>query len=326
MRLNLHHHPAYREQFALVEERFNLMVDDEPEFARLVAAGLAFMHAPQAAEKLSLLKANYFSVELLQAMICGGQAYKMGPIDYIWRCLVDRQIVIRATGHMPGAFIDHSIVAPLLIEHLEARTLLNIFQPPSAFVARYRDALVAVDVETLNGDTSRGSGFFAIPSPGATPKLYTCKHNVDPADGITVKAVTTAAGTELSFGTPTLHPSEDIATIPVQGLHEPEPMFRFRGDIEMFDLVYTLGYPLVPCAQAELVGHRGEVNGTARLFVGGTDILLISNLVSPGNSGGPVLDRDGFCVGMSTRWLEGEWDGEKARFSAAIPAALVAAF
>jgi hypothetical protein len=44
--------------------------------------------------------------------------------------------------------------------------------------------------------------------------------------------------------------------------------------------VYTLGYPMVPCAQADLVGHRGEVN--APPFLGGSDILLISNLVSAG--------------------------------------------
>jgi S1-C subfamily serine protease len=326
MRLNLHEHAAYRDQFALVEKRFNLLFADQSAFMRLLAAGLKFMHAANAEAKLNLLKSNFFSEELLQAMICGGESYQTGPIDYIWRRLVDRQIVIRATGHMPGAFVDHSLVLPLLLEHLRSHTLTNIFMPPSAFVSRYREALVAIDVRTAKGDLSRGSGFFAIPAAGAIPKLYTCKHNVDSGAGIDLVAVTTAAGTTLAFDAPRLHPSEDIAFIPINGLREPEPTFRFRREIEMFDDVYTLGYPMVPCAQGDLVGHRGEVNGTAQLFLSGSDVLLISNLVSPGNSGGPVLDRDGFCVGMSTKWLEGEWDGEKARFSAAIPAALLSVF
>jgi len=326
MRLNLHEHAAYRDQFALVEERLNLLFDDEPAFSRVLSAGLSFMYAANAEAKLSLLKSNFFSEELLQAMICGGESYKTGPIDYIWRRLVGRQIVIRATGHMPGAFVDHSLVLPLLLEYLRSHTLPNIFIPPSAFVSRYRDALVAVDVRTAKGVLSRGSGFFAVPAPGAAPKLYTCRHNVDPGAGIDLVAVTTAAGTKLRFGPPALHSSEDIAVIPVEGLREHEPLFRFRDETEMFDDVYTLGYPMVPCAQTDVIGHRGEINGTAQLFIGGSDILIISNLVSPGNSGGPVLDRDGFCVGMSTKWLEGEWDGERARFSAAIPAALLSGF
>jgi S1-C subfamily serine protease len=114
-----------------------------------------------------------------------------------------------------------------------------------------------------------------------------------------------------------------VAIVPVIGVVPAGPILSLRDDLEVFDEVYTLGFPHVPCAISHAVGHRGEVNGFANLFLGGSDIILISNLVSPGNSGGPVLDRDGFCVGMSIKWLEGEWDGEKARFSAALPAALL---
>lgn len=325
MRLNLHEDANYREQFELVEQRFNVLFDDQPTFLQIVRDGLAFMRAPNADEKIALIKSSFFSEELLQAMICGGASYKTGPIGYIWRRLIDRQIVIHASGHMPGIFVDHTLILPLLLEHLRARTLRNVFLPPSAMVSRYCDAIVAVDVLTPSGDPSRGTGFLVVRSFGATPILYTCKHNVDPAAGIKLVGLTTAAGDSLSFGTPVLHPDEDIARISVRMPREAEPMFRFRTEVEMFDEVFTLGYPMVPCAEAEVVGHRGEVNGAARLFVGGSDVLLISNLVSPGSSGGPVLDRDGFCIGMSTKWLEGEWNGEKARFSAAIPATLLAA-
>ena len=89
---------------------------------------------------------------------------------------------------------------------------------------------------------------------------------------------------------------------------------------EVFDDVYTLGFPKVPGSQSILLGHRGEVNAITDHYLQRCRLLVISNLVSPGSSGGPVLDRYGRCVGMTVDWLEGEWAGEKARFSAALPA------
>lgn len=325
MRLNLHLDPAFAEQFALLEQRFRLLFENTEEFSAVVAAGLKFMQASRIDEKIALLKSNMFSEELLQATICGGQSFKMGPISYIWHRLVDRQIVVRATGHMPGAFADHNIVLPLLIEHLNAGTLKNILAPPSALLDRYRHAIVAVDGRTRTGATSRGTGFFAVPFVGGAATLYTCRHNVDPGAGIEVTGVTGADGVSYPFGSPRCHPTEDVATIPILGATPETPIFHFRDEAEVFDEVYTIGFPLVPCAEAGAVGHRGEVNGFAKLYLGGSDVILISNLVSPGNSGGPLVDRDGFVVGMSIKWLEGEWDGERARFSAALPAHLVRA-
>ena len=69
------------------------------------------------------------------------------------------------------------------------------------------------------------------------------------------------------------------------------------------------------------------MNGRANLYVEKCPALIISNLVSPGNSGGPVLTRDGHCVGMTINWLEGEHlEGgkiERMRFAAALPAQLL---
>lgn len=309
----------------MVEERFRLFFERPDKFRETVAAGLKYMNAQHAEEKLALLNSNMFSEELLQAMVCGGRSYKMGPISFIWRRLAERDLVVRATGHLPGALADHNIVIPLLLEHLNSGTLPNIFAPPSALLHRYRNAIIAVDVRTASGALSRGSGFVAVPAAGAEPLLYTCRHNVDPDCDIELLSLTGADGGTVEFDAPRCHPTEDIAVIPLRGAAPDEPLFRFRDETNVFDEVYTLGFPLVPCAQAGVVGHRGEVNGFATLYLGGSEVLLISNLVSPGNSGGPVVDCDGFVVGMSIKWLEGEWDGERARFSAALPASLVRA-
>ncbi len=323
MRLNLHLQPHFKAQFALVEDRFKLLYRDAEAFQAVVAAGLKFTNAQYAENKLDLIKLNFFSQELLQAMICGGEPYRMEPINFIWRRLLEREIVIRHIGHMPNALADHVLVLPLLLDHLRARTLPNIFFPASALVDRYSNSILAIDVLTEAGDVARGTGFFAVPCEGQAPHLFTCKHNVDPALGISIQSIATAEGQRIDFGEPVCHPREDIALIPVNGLPDIEPAFRFGDMPEIFDEVYTLGYPKIPTGEAGVIGHRGEINGSAKLFVEGSDVLLISNLVSPGNSGGPLLNRDGFCVGMSIRWLEAEWDGQKARFSAALPASLL---
>ena len=118
----------------------------------------------------------------------------------------------------------------------------------------------------------------------------------------------------------------DIAVAPLA--HDVAgPCFALSDLVEVFDEVFTLGFPMVPRAESVLVGHRGEMNGRAKLYIEQCPALLISNLVSPGSSGGPALTRDGHCVGMTINWLEGEWGRqeklEKMRFSAALPAELV---
>lgn len=56
------------------------------------------------------------------------------------------------------------------------------------------------------------------------------------------------------------------------------------------------------------------------------EVLIISNLVAPGSSGGPVLDRAGRCVGMTIQWLEGEYEGAGySKFSAAMPKSVIVA-
>jgi S1-C subfamily serine protease len=326
VRSTIHAEPVFQRAFVQVAERLSLSLTDWPEFRRVVEAGLHFTSARNVDEKLRLLDAGCFSEELLQALISGGESFLTGPVAYIWERLRDRQIVAAAfgasAGAMSGVFVDHVMNRGRLAQFLLSDTFLNIFAPPSELLARYRHAIVSIDVTTPRGQ-SRGSGL--IVDTGTQPMLVTCRHNVDPADGIDVDLIKTSAGAQIIVTDFRLHPTTDIATMgvrsPVTG-----PLLRLSPDVAVFDEVYTLGYPAVPgVLDPGVVAHRGEVNGRVTTYTGGgQDLLLISNLISPGNSGGPLLDRDGFCVGMSTQWLEGEYGNERARFSAAIPADVIA--
>jgi hypothetical protein len=306
----------------LTEQRLRLMFDDTQSYETLIERGLNFSNRTNVAEKLRLTQSNYFSLELFQSLICGGESYRTGPVNFIWSRLVAARIMIPAFGHMPGAFVDHAIDVPTLLEHLHGETFLNLFAPPSALPERYGNAILAIDVER-NGTPYRGSGFIAQSSHDAFPKIVTCRHNIDPADGIVVQSVTTASGRTLKTGASIFSDRYDLCILPLADEVQ-SPVFRFNKMVEMFDEVFTLGYPSLPGAMPVLTGHKGEVNAIADLYVQRSPAIIISNLVAPGSSGGPVLTADGRCAGMTIRWLEGEMeDGEKTRFSAALPASAI---
>lgn len=323
MKIPLHENSIYIDQFDLLERRFRLLFNDPEEFYRILMAGARFTRVRNIDEKINLVRSNYFSLEMLQALISGGQSYKTGPVNYIWKNLKESHIFLDSFGSMPGAFVDHSLVVAALKLHLDCDTFQNLLRPPSSLASRYRNAIVAVDVTNRDGDLNRGTGFVIAWS--GRQFVMTCKHNIDQASGITLNSMTTAAATPLRIGTPRFFGDADICVFEL--LEQVDgPVFRLSDMAEMFDDVYTLGYPHVPGAQSDVLGHRGEVNGYADMFLSGSSLMIISNLISPGSSGCPVLLSNGFCVGISVRWLEGRYgpDGdERARFSAAIPGGLL---
>lgn len=319
MKIQFHKFDLYVEQFELVENRFRLLFDNPDEFFRILEAGARYTHIQRLDEKMELARSNFFSLELLQALISGGFSYKTGPINYIWTHLKSADIVVNSYGDTRNSFVDHSILMTVLKNHLDLDTFQNLLRPPSELLPRYRNAIVAVDVVNSLGDENRGTGFIVL--WGGQQLVITCRHNVDINEGIELQRLTTAAGTTLRYGAPRFYEEVDLCTF----LLEEEvdgPVFRLSDMVEMFDDVFTLGYPHVPGANSDVLGHRGEFNGSADMFLDGNSLLIISNLISPGSSGCPVLLSNGLCVGMSIRWLEGRYGDEgqeRARFSAALP-------
>ncbi len=317
--------PPTAAMIRLAEQRLRLMFNEPSEYHSLIAKGLSFRHRPNSTEKLKLSEPGYFSLELFEALICGGESYKTGPLNFIWQRLVAARIVLPAFGHMPGAFVDHAIDTPTLLEHLRGDTFQNLFAPPAALADRYSGALLAIDV-LKDGELYRGSGFIAQTIHEGTPFVVTCRHNLDPAAGIEMQTITTASGQTVVTGEPIFSDRYDLCLLPLVD-SVPAPTFRFSSSVAMFDEVYTLGYPNLPGALPVLMGHRGEVNAVADLYLQKSPAIIISNLVAPGSSGCPVLLCDGRCVGMTISWLEGEGDGgAKTRFSAALPAEKILEF
>lgn len=323
---------AILEYVKLAEIWFSKKYLDQAAFEARLRAGLSFTGPDPHIESKIQLATNslgLFSIELFQAMISGGEPFKSMLVSIMWDRLLSAGLLIKAFAHMTGTpFADHQIDQQVLTTHLNDGTFSNLFVTPSRLPDIYAHAVAAVDVKK-DLDLARGTGF-VISHEGAQ-FFVTCKHNVDPEDGISVKSITSATGGALCIEQIELSDRYDIAVARMKH-NIAGRAFALSDAVEVFDEVFTLGYPLVPRAESILVGHRGEVNARAHLYVEKCPVLLISNLVSPGNSGGPVLTRTGHCVGMTISWLEaeqrtnkseGDVTVERMRFSAAIPAHLI---
>ena len=88
----------------------------------------------------------------------------------------------------------------------------------------------------------------------------------------------------------------------------------------------TLGYPRIATTDAPyLLAHGGELNAVVSNYHG-EKRLIISNVVAPGNSGGPVLDEAGLCVGMVVNAFETAHEGGVSVANAAIPSGAILDF
>lgn len=309
------------------EVALSAYLSNEAGYDRRIEAGIRFKginnHA-RVANTLNLLRnAAMISSSTFEAMIGGGYAYTPMFVHEMWEALVRAKVFVRQFSGDRGdaELADHMVDKHLLFNHLRDSTFANLFHPPSRLHTRYAPAVAAIDVKLQNGDLARGSGFVVRVDDAGGHWLFTCLHNVDPTE-VTVTEIRSATGRLLEVGGPLLSTRYDFAIFPVSTeIQGPTLVLKDGGSV--FDDVYTLGFPGVPRSEAGMLGHRGEINARVEVVTDRHPALVISNLVSPGSSGGPVLDREGRCLGMSIRWLEGEWGGEKARFSAALPASVL---
>lgn len=165
------------------------------------------------------------------------------------------------------------------------------------------NGVVQITGRNDQGDVAAGSGIILLERT-----VLTARHVVDDLE---VDRTQHFQGVECALRDDMIrrHASEDIATIsldrslsPVNGLllHPPQ----------VGNTVHVLGYPPIPLASdPALVMHSGEVTNQSVALLSGESAFLYSAVTRPGNSGGPIVSRDGYLVGMATRDLTVEREG-----------------
>ena len=156
------------------------------------------------------------------------------------------------------------------------------------------NATVYLEVGSGDGHRAQGSGFFV--RPGYVATNY---HVIQGAETIIAKLV----GTETTYTVEEIVATDerrDLAIIKVIGGTAPELTLGNSDDVRIGETVYAVGNPR---------GLQGTVSSgivsSMRNFGQNGIRIQIDAPISPGNSGGPVLNEKGEVIGVSVSGFQG---------------------
>ncbi|MDC7742359.1 MULTISPECIES: trypsin-like peptidase domain-containing protein [Rhizobium] len=138
------------------------------------------------------------------------------------------------------------------------------------------------------GPTSSGTGF-AVTGDGW---LMTNAHVVQGCERIEVKGKGDASD-------PRIDATNDLALVKVQSNAPLKPVVFRQAPTRLGEDIVAVGYPLASLLADSVKVTTGNVNALAGLR-NDTRYIQISTPIQPGNSGGPIVDRDGFLLGITS--------------------------
>lgn len=177
--------------------------------------------------------------------------------------------------------------------------------PPVAFSQRVyaivQPSLVLVETEVTeeSGETGEGLGSGVVID--ATGNILTSLHVVSDADAITV---TFADGTTSEARLVVQQPENDIAVL--RAIEPPDAVVPAvlgnPGRVRVGDEAFAVGNPFgltgsISAGVVSALDRTYNVPGSNQRLEG---LIQIDAAVNPGNSGGPLLDRDGYVIGIVT--------------------------
>ena len=144
-------------------------------------------------------------------------------------------------------------------------------------------------VASIDTGSARGSGFFIQPD-----LVVTNNHVIEGQNSVTLQA----NGNTYTARVMTASPAIDLAVLQVYNPNPQQPTLRLgtattaRPGEEVIAIGYALG-------ELSNTVTRGIVSAV-RQTTGSVTLLQIDAAISPGNSGGPLLDRSGTVIGINS--------------------------
>jgi S1-C subfamily serine protease len=167
--------------------------------------------------------------------------------------------------------------------------------PPDA-AAAYQKALPSMVLVTSERTETTGTGAGVVVS--ADGSVLTALHVVSGAKSITVRF---SDGSTSPASIAREQESSDIAVLAPQRLPGVVVPAVLAGGVNVGDAVFALGHPLglsnsLSAGVVSALGRSVKVSESTTL----KGLIQFDAAVNPGNSGGPLLDRDGQVVGIVT--------------------------
>jgi serine protease Do len=174
-----------------------------------------------------------------------------------------------------------------------------------------------VSVRTDAGSCGTG---FAVARVDSGTVVATCKHVTDGSPESI--SVVLPDGTMQDATLLSSEESSDLAFILVEGIdHLPILELDYADDLEVTDRLYVVGFAFGPSLLGDPSITQGILSG--RRMIGGVDWLQTDAVVNPGNSGGPVLNLDGYVVGVASWKIAGTDEVRAEGIGFAAPSELV---
>lgn len=172
-----------------------------------------------------------------------------------------------------------------------------------AFLQRvYSSLLVHITGKTPDGDAHAGTGILLTPNV-----ILTCAHVFEE---MRIDSAVVVQGTPREVVRAKGHQQVDIGIIEIRGPCDYYAGLAFQ-EPSLLDEIYIFGFPKIPfTAEAAMIVHKGEVTNPNIKTLDGQGVFLFSAVARPGNSGGPVVSRNGYMVGIVSRDLF--YDDQKA--------------
>ena len=199
------------------------------------------------------------------------------------------------------------------------KAIENLQSAPAPSAVAYQQILPSlVEIETERAsDERRASGLGAGVIINANGSIMTALHVVDGATNIRVSFVD---GTRASATIASTDPKNDIAVL--QPEHGPETIVPavLGGGGQVGDVTYAVGHPL-GYAGSLSSGVISGLNRSVTVKSGKklTGLIQFDAAVNPGNSGGPLLDRNGQVIGIVTALANPSRDGYFIGIGFAVP-------
>jgi len=192
----------------------------------------------------------------------------------------------------------------------------------------YRNSVFKIVITNENNEAGIGSGFllnYTNSNIKENSLVITNKHVAKYKENL---KVINKNDDIIEHSSIILSSKADLAVIELQETYNYQS-FHLLELHNILDDIIVVGYPQIPCSNNSYqVVHKGEINSFIEDYFG-NELFLFSAKVSPGNSGGPIINKFGMVVGIVTYNLFNENDMNKKGilpYNAGIPARTIIKF